>query len=187
MRTTRNFTQTLLWSRRTNSEENPAKQNFDLEDPGQLDRPLQAVRPPLPENEPVGQTSTSRIVGIPPGQPLAQRNRPESLTIKRNRRNRLSRSRTRPTRKTTKSSPIQGRLGSKVTSQRGTRSSYMTPTIDPKKSSSKHRQQRAPKINPKKDGKTTLRNNTEPSIHTMKVRTRSSLPPKHPSLSLDFT
>jgi hypothetical protein len=31
---------------------------------------------------------------------------------------------------------------------------------------------------------TTLRNNTEPSIHTMKVRTRSSLPPKHPSLSL---
>jgi hypothetical protein len=32
-----------------------------------------------------------------------------------------------------------------------------------------------------------LRNNTEPSIHTMKVRTRSSLPPKHPSLSLDLT
>jgi hypothetical protein len=33
----------------------------------------------------------------------------------------------------------------------------------------------------------TLRNNAEPSIHTMKVRTRSSLPPKHPSLSLDLT
>jgi hypothetical protein len=28
-----------------------------------------------------------------------------------------------------------------------------------------------------------LRNNVEPSIHTMKVRTRSSLPPIHPSLS----
>jgi hypothetical protein len=33
----------------------------------------------------------------------------------------------------------------------------------------------------------TLRNNAEPSIHTMKVRTRSSLPPIHPSLSLDLT
>jgi hypothetical protein len=32
-----------------------------------------------------------------------------------------------------------------------------------------------------------LRNNTEPSIHTMKVRTRSSLPPILPSLSLDLT
>jgi hypothetical protein len=30
-----------------------------MEDPGRLDRPLQAVRPPLPENLPVGQTSTS--------------------------------------------------------------------------------------------------------------------------------
>jgi hypothetical protein len=30
-------------------------------------------------------------------------------------------------------------------------------------------------------------NNAEPSIHTMKVRTRSSLPPIHPSLSLDLT
>jgi hypothetical protein len=63
----------------------------------------------------------------------------------------------------------------------------VTPTKDPKKSSSKHRQQRAPKINKKGSGKTTLRNNAEPSIHTMKVCTRSSLPPKHPSLSLDLT
>jgi hypothetical protein len=52
-------------------------------------------------------------------------------------RNHLSRSRTRPTRKTTKSSPIQGRFGGKVTSQRGTRSSYVTPNKIPKKSSSK--------------------------------------------------
>jgi hypothetical protein len=34
------------------TEENLAKQNFDLETPGRLDRPLQAVRPPLPENSP---------------------------------------------------------------------------------------------------------------------------------------
>jgi hypothetical protein len=63
----------------------------------------------------------------------------------------------------------------------------VTPTKDPKKSFSKHRQQGAPKINAKKDKKTTLRINAEPSIHTMKVRMRSSLPPKHPSLSLDLT
>jgi hypothetical protein len=41
-------------------EENPAKQNFDLEGPGRLDYPLQAVRPPLPENQPAGQTSIPR-------------------------------------------------------------------------------------------------------------------------------
>jgi hypothetical protein len=73
-------------------------------------------------------SETSGIAGLPPGQPLPQRNRPETLTIKRNRRNRLFRSRNRPTRKTTKSSPIQERFGGKVTSQRGTRSSYVTPT-----------------------------------------------------------
>jgi hypothetical protein len=31
------------------TKENPVKQNFDLETPGWLDRPLQAVTPPLPE------------------------------------------------------------------------------------------------------------------------------------------
>jgi hypothetical protein len=135
-------------------------------------------------------SETSGIAGLHPGQPLSQRNRPESLTIKRNRGKRLSRSRTRPTRKTTKSSPIQKRFGSKVASQRGTRSSYMTPTKElqeivlktpPTKNSENHH----------KEGRekhfTTLRNNAELSIHTMKVRTRSSLPPKHPSLSLDLT
>jgi hypothetical protein len=34
---------------------------------------------------------------------------------------------------------------------------------------------------------TTLRNNAEPSIQTMKVRTRSSFTPIHPSLSIDLT
>jgi hypothetical protein len=41
------------------TEENLAKQNFDLETPGRLDRPLQAVRPPLPEKLSAGQTPTS--------------------------------------------------------------------------------------------------------------------------------
>jgi hypothetical protein len=40
-RMTPNFTQTLLWSKANKlTEENPAKQNFDLETPS-------AVRPPL--------------------------------------------------------------------------------------------------------------------------------------------
>jgi hypothetical protein len=32
-----------------------------------------------------------------------------------------------------------------------------------------------------------LRNHAKPFIHTMKVHTRYSLPPIHPSLSLDLT
>jgi hypothetical protein len=32
-----------------------------------------------------------------------------------------------------------------------------------------------------------LRNHAESSIHTTKVYTRSSLPPDHPSLSLDLS
>jgi hypothetical protein len=59
----------------------------------------------------------------------------------------------------------------------------VTPTKNPKQSFSKHRQQRSLKINTKENGKTTLRNNAKPSIHIMKVHTRSSLPPKYPSLS----
>ena len=52
------------------------------------------------------------------------------------------------------------------------------------------RQEKAPKVT--KNGKwerhnQALRNHAESSIHTMKVHTRSSLPPIHPSLSLDLT
>jgi hypothetical protein len=138
-------------------------------------------------------SETLGIAGLPPGQPQPRKNRPKSLTIKRNQRFRLSRATTRATRKTTKSSPIQGRFGGKVTSQRGTKSSYVTP----KKSPRNHPQNSATKITTKsfekhhKEGRekqhTTLRNHAEPSIHTMKVHTRSSLPPIHPSLSLDLT
>jgi hypothetical protein len=113
---------------------------------------LNFLAPDLP-NHTTDCSKTSGIAGLPAGQPLPQRNRPESLTIKRNRRNHFSRSRTRPTRKTTKSSLIQERFGAKVTSQRGTRSSYVTPTKDPKKSSSKHHQQRVRKSTQRKTGK----------------------------------
>jgi hypothetical protein len=112
-------------------------------DPPELDTPIGSTlnfpSPDLP-NHYTDCSETSGIAGLPPGQPLSQRNQPESLTIKSNRRFRLSRARTRATQKTTKSSPNQGRFGGKVTSQRGTRSSYVTPNKIPKKSSSKLRQ-----------------------------------------------
>jgi hypothetical protein len=139
------------------TEENPAKSKLRPGKPRAvrpplrwLDCPFQKTArgstlnfpsPDLP-NHSTDCSETSGITGLPLGKPLPQRNRPETLTIKRNQRNHLSRSRTRPTRKTTKSSLIQGRFGGKVTSQRGTRSSYVTPNKIPKKSSSKLRQEK---------------------------------------------
>jgi hypothetical protein len=69
----------------------------------------------------------------------------------------------------------------------------MTPTRNPKKSYSKLCQEKHNKELRKSPQRRTgkalhhLRNHVEPSIHAMKVRTRSSLPPIHPSLSLDLT
>jgi hypothetical protein len=133
------------------------------------------------------------MAGLPPVQPLPQRNRPEMLTIKGNHGFRPSRSRTRATRKTIKSRPIQEGSWGKVNSQRGTRSSYVTPNKNPARNCPENS---ATKIttksseNQQKDGRErqhqSLRNHAESSIHTMKVHTRSSLPLVHPSLSLDL-
>jgi hypothetical protein len=134
------------------------------------------------------------MAGLPLGQPLPQRNRPYMLTIKGNHRFRPSRSRTRATRKTTKSRPIQGGSWGKVTSQRGTRSSYVTPNKNPARNCPQNSATKITtksSINHQKEGRErqhkSLRNHAESSIHTMKVHTRSSLPPIHPSLSLDLT
>jgi hypothetical protein len=147
---------------------------------------------------------TLGIAGLPPRQPLPQRNQTETPTIKGNQREtptikgnhgfRLSRSRTRATRKTTKSRSIQGSSRGKVTIQRGTWSSYVTPNKNPARN---HPQNFAKKItrrgseNHQKGERErqhkASRNHAESSIHTMKVHTRSSLPPDHPSLSLDLT
>jgi hypothetical protein len=139
-------------------------------------------------------SETSGMVGLPPRQPLSQRNRPETLIIKGNSGFRLSRSRTRTTQKTTKSRPIQGDSWGKVTSQRGTRSSYVTPNKNltrnrPQNSTTKNTTKSSE--NHQKEGRErkhkSLRNHAESSIHTMKVHTRSSLQPIDPSLSLDLT
>jgi hypothetical protein len=59
----------------------------------------------------------------------------------------------------------------------------------PKTPQEKH-QERAPKITTKNNWEQhnkALRNHVESSIHTTKVRRRSSLPPDHPTLSQDLT
>jgi hypothetical protein len=113
-----------------------------------------AIRPPNLENLAAGQASsfrrpihptdcskTSRIDGLPPGQPIPRRNRTKTPTIKGNHRFRPSGSRTRATRKTTKSRSIQGSSWGKVTSQKGTRSSYVTPNKNPARNHPKLRQE----------------------------------------------
>jgi hypothetical protein len=59
----------------------------------------------------------------------------------------------------------------------------------PKTPQEKH-QERAPKIttkNNREQHNKALRNHAESSIHAIKVHTRSSLPPDHPTLSQDLT
>jgi hypothetical protein len=134
-------------------------------------RGLRKVRPAT-----TGCGETSGIARLPPGQPLPQRNRTETPTIKGNHGFRPSRSRTRATRKTTKSRSIQGGSWGQVTSQRGTSSSYVTPNKNPTR---KHPQNSAKNITRRgsenlQKGKQVrqhkaLRNHAELSIHTMKV------------------
>jgi hypothetical protein len=132
--------------------------------------------------------------GSPHGRPLPQRNCTETLSIMGNRKARDQTSRTRAPTKTTKSESFPRVWRGKVTKKRGTMSSCVTPTPNPAK---KRLQNSATKIPRKgsenhKKGKTTettkaLRNHVESSIHTMKVHTRSSMPPNHPTLSQYLT
>jgi hypothetical protein len=150
-------------------------QNLHLEDVGQLDRPprwlgrpFQKTYPQVQPQFPIARSPES-LHGLQRNFGNSwviswetSRNRPESLTIKRNRRFWLSRARTRATRKTTKSSPIQGRFWGQShqpkrhkvlirdTQQKTQKIILKTP---PRKS-----QQRAQKITTKKDRKS----NTQP-------------------------
>jgi hypothetical protein len=132
---------------------------------------------------------------LPPGQPLPQRNRTEMLSIKGNRGSWPSRSRTRATRKPPNRGRFKGVLWAKSPAKKAQGPHVRHPTRIPQeitlKTSPRKSQERAPKIN-KLKGKLerqheALRNHAESSIHTMKVHTRSSLPPGHPSVSLDLT
>jgi hypothetical protein len=58
------------------------------------------------------------------------------------------------------------------------------------KTTQRNHQKRAPKITTKNNWEQhiqTLRNHAESSIHETKVHTRCSLPPDHPTLSIDLT
>jgi hypothetical protein len=93
-----------------------------------------------------------------------------------------------------KSSPFSHEFGRGINGKRTTKGSCIHPPTNPKKTVSKplqeNRHEKAPKITKKENReelKQALRNHTESSINTMKVHTRSSLPPDHPSLSQDLT
>jgi hypothetical protein len=80
-----------------------------------------------------------------------------------------------------------------ITAQR-TKGSHKFPPSNPQEqgpeNTPRKHQERAPKIttkNNREQHNKALRNHAESSIHTTKVRTRSSLPPDHPTLSQDLT
>jgi hypothetical protein len=132
--------------------------------------------------------------GLPHGRPLPQRNCTETLLIMGNRKSRDQTSRTRAPMKTTKSESFPRVWRGKVTKKRGTRSSCVTPTPNPAKKRLENSTTKIPRKGSEnhqkgKTGETTkaLTNHAESSIDTMKIHTRSSLHPNHPTLSQDLT
>jgi hypothetical protein len=130
----------------------------------------------------------------PHGRPLPQRKYTEMLSIIGNRKSRDQTSRTRAPTKTTKSESFPQVWRGKVTKKRGTRSSCVTPRPNPAKKCLQNSAKKIPRKGSEnhqkgKMGETTkaLTNHAKSSIHTMKVHTRSSLPPNHPTLSQDLT
>jgi hypothetical protein len=96
--------------------------------------------------------------------------------------------------KTPKSSPFAHEFGRRIKGKITTRGSSIQPPPNLKENGLES----VPRKLPRKDSKNhqkrktrentkALRNHTKSSIHTMKVHTRSSLPPDHPSLSQDLT
>jgi hypothetical protein len=97
-------------------------------------------------------------------------------------------------RKPENQAPLLTYLGGELQGKKPRRVQAYIPHQIPKRKASnppqeKH-QERAPKITTKEKWvrhNQVLKNHAESSIHTMKVHTRSSLPPDHPSLSQDLT
>jgi hypothetical protein len=95
--------------------------------------------------------------------------------------------------KTTKSKLFQRDCWDKITKPTGTRFSYVTPNKNPPKKHPQNFTMIFPRKNLKKSSKREKRretkghkmNHAESSIHTMKVQTRSSKSPEHPTLSQD--
>jgi hypothetical protein len=133
---------------------------------------------------------TLGISGTPHEKSIAKFNPTKSRPKRRNRRN-LAESTSNPrTQETPKTSTFSHGFGRGITAQRTTKGSHKSPPSNPQEKSpettQRNHRERAPKITTKNNqGKhiQTLRNHAESSIHETKVRTRSSKPPDHPSLS----
>jgi hypothetical protein len=93
------------------------------------------------------QSETLGIAGVPRGLPLSRSSVPKTHSIKRNRKSTLKNTFPRIPPKTPKSKPFRRVYWSKITKQRGTRSSYVTSNKNP----SKKHSQNIPTENPKKD------------------------------------
>jgi hypothetical protein len=93
------------------------------------------------------QSETLGIAGVPCALPLARSLVPKTHSIKRNRKSTLKNTSPRKQLKTPKSKPFQSVYWSKITKQRGTRSSYVTSNKNP----SKKRPQNSPTKIPRKD------------------------------------
>jgi hypothetical protein len=109
---------------------------------------------------------------------------------RRNQRNPAKSTSNSRTQETPKSSTFTHGFGRGITTQRTTKGSHKFPhkisRREVPKTTQRNHRERAPKITTKNNrGKhiQTLRNHAESSVHETKVRTRSSKPPDHPSLS----
>jgi hypothetical protein len=96
--------------------------------------------------------------------------------------------------KTPRSSPFSHGFGRGIKRKRTTKGSCIYLPTDPQKNGLQISPRKSPRKgseNHQKENreelKQALRNHAESSIQTMKVHTRSILPPDHPSLSQDLT
>jgi hypothetical protein len=91
---------------------------------------LQAIDLPIRSTDP---SETLGIAGVPRGLPLARSSLPKTHSIKRNWMSTLENTFPTKTPKTPKLKPFQRVCSSKITRQRGTRSTYVTSNKNPSK------------------------------------------------------
>jgi hypothetical protein len=137
---------------------------------------------------------TLGTVGTPHEESIAKFMPTKSCQIKRNQRNPAKNSSNPKTPKTPKSSILTHGFGRGITGKRTTKGSHIFPHQIPKskvpKTHQENHQERAPKITTKNNRaqhNKALRNHAESSGHTKEIRTRSSLPPDHLTLSQNLT
>jgi hypothetical protein len=130
------------------------------------------------------------ISGTPHEESIAKFNPTKTRPKRRNRRNPAESTSNPITQETPKSSTFTHGFERGITAQRTTKVPTNFPHQIPKrkvpKTTQRNHRERAPKITTKNNRRKhiqTLRNRAESSIQETKLRTRSSKPPDHPSLS----